>query len=402
MTKKIINNQLPICSVEKTHRHFDRSVPKGREAEKSIQKQISRLACGSLEMTSSTLFYGALPIINRKGVALLVVLFIVMVITVLSLGYLSRSDVELACGENMLLRTQMDYLAESGLEHARGLIPSNNDFLGNWEAIGQQLVESSDDYYDISVTKLGQYNYQITSHAYREKDGEKIGQSTIRAQLRLDPCIAYWTSNDTIISNTTVINGDVYCGGNLTNNGTVNGDIFAAGLSGSGTKSGQLYGTDKAVGVVNPGLNISNFITPTPPYVPDSNGNVELIGQNLTVNGIVVDCNLVINGGTIKITAVKNSPALLVGNKLTLKNGAVLEVNGFAQTANGLSVDNGTEAKISGALFIIGTGGISGNGNVVITAEPAKASFQLPPAPDGKQKRWSPAGGAFFRSVKRE
>jgi hypothetical protein len=199
-----------------------------------------------------------------------------------------------------------------------------------------------------------------------------------------------------------VINGDVYCGGNLTNNGTVNGDIFAAGLSGSGTKSGQLYGTDKAVGVVNPGLNISNFITPTPPYVPDSNGNVELIGQNLTVNGIVVDCNLVINGGTIKITAVKNSPALLVGNKLTLKNGAVLEVNGFAQTANGLSVDNGTEAKISGALFIIGTGGISGNGNVVITAEPAKASFQLPPAPDGKQKRWSPAGGAFFRSVKRE
>ncbi|GAG69185.1 unnamed protein product, partial [marine sediment metagenome] len=31
--------------------HFDRSVPKGREVEKSIQKQISRLAFGSLEMT---------------------------------------------------------------------------------------------------------------------------------------------------------------------------------------------------------------------------------------------------------------------------------------------------------------------------------------------------------------
>ena len=58
---------------------------------------------------------------SRQGAALLVVLFIVMVITILSLGFLSRSDVELACGQNMILRTQMDYLAESGLEHARGL-----------------------------------------------------------------------------------------------------------------------------------------------------------------------------------------------------------------------------------------------------------------------------------------
>ncbi len=64
---------------------------------------------------------------KRKGVALLVVLFIVMAITILSLGFLSRSDIELACGENMILRTQMDYLAESGLEHARGLILNPQD-----------------------------------------------------------------------------------------------------------------------------------------------------------------------------------------------------------------------------------------------------------------------------------
>ena len=59
---------------------------------------------------------------HRRGVALLVVLFVVMVITILSLGFLSRSDGELACGQNMVIRTQMDYLAESGLEHAKGLI----------------------------------------------------------------------------------------------------------------------------------------------------------------------------------------------------------------------------------------------------------------------------------------
>jgi hypothetical protein len=38
-------------SVEKARRHSDRSGAEHREAEKSIQKQISRLAYGSLEMT---------------------------------------------------------------------------------------------------------------------------------------------------------------------------------------------------------------------------------------------------------------------------------------------------------------------------------------------------------------
>ena len=83
------------------------------------------------------------------------VLFIVMVITVLSLGFLSRSDVELACGRNMVLRTQMDYLAESGLEHARGLILNPQDVAAEYwtGAAGQQLVAGSDDYYDVEVIR---------------------------------------------------------------------------------------------------------------------------------------------------------------------------------------------------------------------------------------------------------
>ena len=64
---------------------------------------------------------------NTNGVALLVVLFIIMVIMVCSVGFLSRSNVELATGQNMSLRIQMDYLAESGLEHARGIILNPQD-----------------------------------------------------------------------------------------------------------------------------------------------------------------------------------------------------------------------------------------------------------------------------------
>ena len=102
---------------------------------------------------------------SRSGVVLLLVLFVIMTITVLSLGYLTRSDVELACGVNMGLHAKMDYLAESGLEHAKGLILRPYDIAGvYWAgAESQQLVAGSNEYYNVSVAKLGELNYKVNS-----------------------------------------------------------------------------------------------------------------------------------------------------------------------------------------------------------------------------------------------
>jgi len=130
--------------------------------------------------------------------ALLVVLFIVMAVTILSLGFLSRSDVELACGQNMILRAQMDYLAESGLEHARGLIINDSNFSGDWSA-GWQLSVDSNDYYDVDVLLVDPCDpnvcdYEITSTAYRDKNGVRVGESILKAELHIDPDTAYWAS----------------------------------------------------------------------------------------------------------------------------------------------------------------------------------------------------------------
>jgi len=135
---------------------------------------------------------------NRQGLALLVVLFIVMAVTILSLGFLSRSDVELACGQNMILRAQMDYLAESGLEHARGLIINDSNFSGDWSA-GWQLSVDSNDYYDVDVLLVDPCDpnvcdYEITSTAYRDKNGVRVGESILKAELHIDPDTAYWAS----------------------------------------------------------------------------------------------------------------------------------------------------------------------------------------------------------------
>lgn len=143
---------------------------------------------------------------TRPAVALLVVLFIVMAITVLTLGYLSKSDTELAAGENVKLKTQLDYLAESGLEHARGLLlyPKGVDLQGNdyWPgASGQQLV-SGDDYYDVNIvytdTNDANSYYLITSTAYREVDSVRIAQSTMAVQIPLNmPApVKYWKLDD--------------------------------------------------------------------------------------------------------------------------------------------------------------------------------------------------------------
>ena len=115
------------------------------------------------------------------------------------MGFLSQRDVEMSSGNNMSLRAQMDYLAESGLDHARGILlnPMGIDTGGSdyWTGATRQQITSGTDYYDVNVTKISadmmQTEYLIECTAYRE-DGvqthpqqvvPRIGQSYLSAGL---------------------------------------------------------------------------------------------------------------------------------------------------------------------------------------------------------------------------
>jgi len=326
--------------------------------------------------------------INRRGAALLVVLFVVMVATILSLGFLSRSDVELACGENMILWTQMGYLVESGLEHARGLILNPQDIDSEYWAgdVRQQLVAGSDDYYDVNVVKLGECNYQIVCDAYREKNGEKIGRSSLEAELRLDPCIAYWAGTDATIWQGITIAGDVDCNGVLTNNGAINGDVFANGFSGNVPLGQQKPLTD--ISLQWPPVTVADFMSHYSvqaigaslsddtfgPYNPvrvcyRGSGNVEL-NSNVQIYGMLaVEGNLTIRGNGNVITAGKNLPALLVTGDLKVENGGGLDIDGLAIVEGEVQVSAGpANLNIIGGLFtkngiVETTADSSGNGN---------------------------------------
>ena len=369
--------------------------------------------------------------------ALLVVLFIVMAATILSLGFLSRSNVELACGENMILRTQMDYLAESGLEHAKGLILNPQDVDSEYWAgdARQQLAAGSNDYYDVSVVKLGECNYQITCDAYREKIGEKTGRSGLEAELRLNPCIAYWAGASTTIWQRITINGDVYCNGNVSGNGYVVGDVFASG-SISGNIEGRKNEAVTEPPIDWPGLEVGDFSSsyyigsvsylvqiiepnisngtfgpsennPAGIHYCDDPNNLANLGGNVTINGtLVVNGDLTISGINNVISAVKNFPALLVSGEVIIEDGGTLEINGLAQIGQRLIINSGADnvdIDVIGGLFIANgniEGAISATVSVNVTAAPAIASIQTWPTP-GNPARWTPAGGAFFRSIER-
>ena len=325
---------------------------------------------------------------SRRGVALLVVLFIVMAATVLSLAFLSSSDVELACGQNMTLRTEMDYLAESALEHARGLILNPQDIDGQyWAGAERQQLYAGQDYYDVDVNQLGPSNYQITSTAYRERAGRQVGRSSLQAELRLDPVIALWTGADTTINSGTTISGDVYCNGTLTNAGTINGDVFCNELIVEDVNEplGQNKGPNDLLDLPFgwPGVTVDDFTLhysvgsisgPTfGPYEPVrvcySAGDLALAGNVIIDGMLLVEGDLTVTGTGNILRAGKNVPAVFVTGDMIIESGAALDVYGLAVVKKTVQISGGAgDINIVGGLFVEDalmetTADSSGNGN---------------------------------------
>jgi hypothetical protein len=387
----------------------------------------------------------------RPGLALLAVLFIVMAIMLISLGFLARSDRELACATNVPIRMRMDYLAQSGLNQAKALIINPQDVdtsaVGYWE--GQTGLNSglglgnANDYFDIEVTQdtsnaNNHCDYTITSNAYRLDGADKISNSIFEGNLRLDPCIALWTGGSLASLSQTTVHGDIFCGGSLSGNADINGDAFVAGAISAtdilGDSNAAVAVEDRPISA--PSIDMSDLnstyifegasysaVTLTSPLSPGtynpnefSNpagifycaGSLELQG-NVTINGtLIVSGNLTIDGTGNEITAEKNYPAMVVG-KTTFQNNGQLIVDGLVQISDRLHI----ESSCSGAYFDV-TGGVfivqnaididGGAGTSIIlrfTAAPELVALSYEKA-DTTFNRWTSAGGGFFKKISRQ
>lgn len=305
---------------------------------------------------------------NAQGIALIILLVLIAAITIIGLSFVVRGDRELVCGQNMEMRTDMDYLAESGLEQAKGLIMYPQDLSTEYFAgASQQQLAGGDDYYDVNVAKLSELNWQITSLAYRQTGGNRVAQNSLTANLRLDPAIGFWSWTDIVLNPATVITGDVYCNGVLTNSGSINGDCFADSLVGHSATGAVKAKTALQLG--KPAINCSkltgNFSTQSigtylnnitlnsgAKYIYYCNGDLGL-GSNVSINGcLAVDGNLTIGGPNNIINARKNVPAIYVSGHLIMKENSSLDCNGLVYVDGRIEepICNMT-LRVTGALF---------------------------------------------------
>lgn len=378
---------------------------------------------------------------NRgKGMALIIILLLVAAIMVISLGFIVRGDTELLCGQNMEMKADMDYLAESGLEHARGLFLNPQDTSGDfWAgATGQQLSTGSNDYYDVVISQLSSFNYQITSLAYRESSGQRTAQNSLTAELRLNPCIVYWQSANQDVPVSVVITGDAYFGDNVTNYGSINGDVYSAKTITNtlpGQIQGQRYSNVSQAPCNTPGISYSNFssiyyigansysveqITPgdynslslslsgtNPAGIYYCDGILTIKG-NTTINGtgtLVVKNDFKINNASnVTIQSVKNFPALIVGGNLHIEtDNTRLTATGYTQIGDHIDMHNklGCSVTIYGALYILADGIKNTTGcSVSVDGRPHKACLAIWSS-GSNLTRWSPTGGAFYKLITR-
>ena len=374
---------------------------------------------------------------NAKGMVLIIVLLLVTAITIVALGFIVRGDTELLFGQNMELKADMDYITESGLAHARGILLAPQDTAGEfWTgAAGCQLVSGSSDYYDVNVSQLSTpFDYQITSSGYRQIGGQVTAQQSLTAKLRFNPAVVFWVGSDETIPSQMVIDGDVHCQGNLSNFGYINGDAYASGsVVNAGTLIGQRYPSmtvppvslpNISAATYNPqyyyngagpysALTVSGIYTGTFPGPGAGNpGRVYYCSTDLTLKNtinitgtLVVGQDLLFEGGLqVTITPLKGMPAVLVGRdiKITTSSQSAI-VTGYVQIGNALDMGDkaGSSVTITGALYIPGDGVENALGAVVrVNGAPQKAALAIW-SNTTTIRRWSPAGGAFYRSITR-
>lgn len=132
--------------------------------------------------------------------ALLVVLFIIMAISVIGAGFIARSDAALLSGYNYARHNETDALAWGGLEHARALVtsPENAIPLVQWQnTVPLQLDANSSLYYDLTIgtgvetanadpNLPSTYVYPVECQAYKNSGGKTAARSVLEGTLFYD------------------------------------------------------------------------------------------------------------------------------------------------------------------------------------------------------------------------
>jgi hypothetical protein len=189
--------------------------------------------------------------------------------------------------------------------------------------------------------------------------------------------------------------GDVY--GVLPGSGSINGDCFTVPPVNKPVIDYILL-TSKfsKLPAGGPVLNDTSLGGSTEVFYESSDLEIK---KNVTINGcLAVSGNLTVSSTSNIISAKKNVPAIYVSGNLIIKESAEITVTGLVLVDGQIELNN-SSVSITGSLFTVGGINCSGSGYFTVTAAPVKAAIY--DWPSGSKNRWSPAAGAFYKSIKR-
>ena len=123
---------------------------------------------------------------SRKGMAMLIVLFIVMAITIITSTFIARSATAMFSGRNFCVRNEADYAAWGGMEVAWALVQDPNTLATLTFPFTDQLDAGSNVYYDLMIGVPAAGIYSVESCGYTQVDGQIRACSKLYGKLYYD------------------------------------------------------------------------------------------------------------------------------------------------------------------------------------------------------------------------
>ncbi|MCG3179277.1 MAG: hypothetical protein BIFFINMI_01611 [Phycisphaerae bacterium] len=324
---------------------------------------------------------------RRRGNVLVVVLGLVAAVSVLGIAYIEDNGLSVQGAFNLSSMSRARYVAESGVEEATYWLsqtsPPHANAQGYWPGATGRHVDSTDDYYDVTVVRdsSNRNRYTITSIGYATSRGAALSHKTV-AVVTVSPLLTVtlpyalhldafsWLAHDFRIT------GDVHCNNTVYSDAIINGNLTASGWMVYWTKP---TGSAQALQPTSqfPPLNVSaytsyllegttytaatytsetigtpsNFAGTDPNHSGSSQWNVSATNPGgvlkctyrpgygtrrvVLSNGcdftgtIICDGDVYLNGKTITVTPLPGFPAIVcTGNLYVSDNNADITLNG--------------------------------------------------------------------------
>lgn len=332
---------------------------------------------------------------RRRGIAMILVMSVVLIVSVMTAGMIASSAVRAHIGPDMADRAKAAALADSGIDIAayymeNPMLAPSLGADGYWT--GAPSMSLGDGTVSITVAGLGSNIYQVASVGKITR-GSSVIQQTSTSRMKVH---SYFAATNAISSNALStfiptsgsVTGPVMSTGPILNRGRIIGNVKATGFTNLGIQDpGYTYTIGVFPSAAPSAANLKDYssyvyngvtysaktITTTtagatlgptadnPMGIFRCAGNLTL-SNNVTINGtLIVEGTLNLNGNA-NITSQKNYPALIVkGDAITRSTTSrTLSVNGLSWMGGSLKSALLTQQNINfhGPVLFGGVGSV--------------------------------------------